>query len=515
MTASAPRNRPVRVVIVDDTFDLRELLRLALTRGGMEVVGEAGDGLAGIEAVRLERPDVVLLDLSMPVMDGLEALPGIRRLVPAAKIIVLSGFGASQMSERALANGADGYLQKGMSLKRIIDYVRGIVEGTTDQPTPSSALTLVAPPLHQSEPDLAQETQGILVQQPVLDEASSQSDSSAWDALSMAPYGVLEVADEPQFRIVHANPAAQRLLENPARSGVPLATIAPLLSHLVASNRLEGEASFVADVGGVGVHASLRRANKSLLIYLDPTAEDVGVLRRAMATTAHEIRGPVAVLCGIAESIIQEGDELGGAQLTRLMSSVTRQARALDSITADLLTAAELQRGSLRLVPQPVEPIDLIDSVINDRYLVAVNAVVEDERKVFADPLRMEQMLGNLIGNALKFGRAPFVVGVRPHPDDERLVAIDVTDCGDGGTAGVPGSAVLPVHPRGRVGRDRHRAGALRGPRTRRGPRRLGQLRPVLLGRCVLHGGAAGCVSSGAPSVTQCPTLWMGAAAPR
>ena len=82
MNATAARTRPVRVVIVDDTYDLRELLRLALTRGGMEVVGEAGDGLAGIEAVRLERPDVVLLDLSMPVMDGLEALPSIRRLVP-------------------------------------------------------------------------------------------------------------------------------------------------------------------------------------------------------------------------------------------------------------------------------------------------------------------------------------------------------------------------------------------------------------------------------------------------
>jgi DNA-binding NarL/FixJ family response regulator len=111
----------------------------------MEVVGEAGDGLAGVEAVRLEQPDVVLLDLSMPVMDGLEALPRIRRLVPTAKIIVLSGFEATQMSERALAIGADGYLQKGMSLKQILGHVRGIVDGSGQQP-PSSALRLVQPP---------------------------------------------------------------------------------------------------------------------------------------------------------------------------------------------------------------------------------------------------------------------------------------------------------------------------------------------------------------------------------
>ena len=150
MTATVSRTRPVRVVIIDDASDLRELLRVALTRGGMEVVGEAGDGQAGIEAVRREQPDVVLLDLSMPVMDGLEALPRIRRLVPAAKIIVLSGFGATQMSERALAVGADGYLQKGMPLKRIIDHVRGIADGSDPQP-PSSALHLVQSPSRREQ----------------------------------------------------------------------------------------------------------------------------------------------------------------------------------------------------------------------------------------------------------------------------------------------------------------------------------------------------------------------------
>jgi len=438
MNATAARSRPVRVVIVDDTYDLRELLRLALTRGGMEVVGEAGDGSTGIETVRLERPDVVLLDLSMPVMDGLEALPSIRRLVPAAKIIVLSGFGATQMSERALATGADGYLQKGMSLKRILEYVNGIVDGTNDSETPSPTLTLVPPHTgdrQSSASDGGPAAGTVTIQGPAGGEggeSSIQSEVSAWDALTMAPYGVLEVADEPLFRIVHANPTAQRLLENRARFGVPLGTIAPLLTNLVAYNRLDGEASFVADVGGVGVHATLRRASSSLLIYLDSTAEDIGVLRRAIATTAHEIRGPVAVLCGIAESIGSEGDEMDEGQRSRLMSSVTRQARVLDGITADLLTASEVQRGSLRLDPRAVEPIEVIDAVINDRYLVTVNAVVQDERKVFADPLRLEQMLGNLIGNALKYGRAPFVVGVRSHPDHENMVAIDITDSGDG-----------------------------------------------------------------------------------
>ena len=92
MTGSAAR--PLRVVVIDDTEDIRELLSLALTRGGFDIVAEASDGRSGTEEVRRHRPDLVLLDLAMPVMDGIEALPGIRRLVPTATIIVLSGFGA-------------------------------------------------------------------------------------------------------------------------------------------------------------------------------------------------------------------------------------------------------------------------------------------------------------------------------------------------------------------------------------------------------------------------------------
>ena len=138
--------RPVRVVIIDDTYDLRELLRIALSRGGLEVVGEAGDGRSGIECVRLERPDVVLLDLSMPVMDGLEALPTIRRLIPRAKIVILSGFGASQMAAKAMTIGADGYLQKGMPLKGIIEYVKDIVDAPPLEPEqpPASALSVTS-----------------------------------------------------------------------------------------------------------------------------------------------------------------------------------------------------------------------------------------------------------------------------------------------------------------------------------------------------------------------------------
>ena len=118
----ATRERPIRAVVIDDTRDIRELLSLVLTRSGMEVVGEAGDGQAGVEVVRAERPDVVLLDLAMPVMDGVEALPIIRELVPDARIIVLSAF-AGSVREQVLDWGADGYLEKGTPLKKVVAYI--------------------------------------------------------------------------------------------------------------------------------------------------------------------------------------------------------------------------------------------------------------------------------------------------------------------------------------------------------------------------------------------------------
>ncbi|HET9501878.1 MAG TPA: response regulator [Marmoricola sp.] len=117
-----------RVLLVDDAEDLRDVLRLKLERHqGYEVVGEAGDGAEGIELARRLQPDLVLLDLAMPRMDGLEALPLIREAAPAAQVVVLSGFNENTMAQRALAAGARDYVVKGGSLKELVATLDGLV----------------------------------------------------------------------------------------------------------------------------------------------------------------------------------------------------------------------------------------------------------------------------------------------------------------------------------------------------------------------------------------------------
>ena len=93
------------------------------------VVGEAGDGRAGVEAAAEHQPDVVLLDIAMPVLDGLQALPLIRKNCPATVVVVLSGFGSdSRAAQKALELGAHGFLNKGDTQGKLVERLRVILD---------------------------------------------------------------------------------------------------------------------------------------------------------------------------------------------------------------------------------------------------------------------------------------------------------------------------------------------------------------------------------------------------
>jgi DNA-binding NarL/FixJ family response regulator len=117
--------RPVRVFLCDDVPEFRALLRLVLEGdGGLTVVGEAGDGEACVNGVRETDADVVLLDLSMPGRDGLEAIPMLRSAAPNCAIVVLSGFDADRLGPQVIGAGACSYVEKGDSFDTICRAVR-------------------------------------------------------------------------------------------------------------------------------------------------------------------------------------------------------------------------------------------------------------------------------------------------------------------------------------------------------------------------------------------------------
>jgi two-component system, NarL family, response regulator DegU len=121
-----------RLLLVDDHTLLRQGLRRAVEDAGFDVVGEAGDGE---EAVRLAvefRPDLVLMDLSMPVMDGIEATGRLRHSVPEARVVILTMHGEEDTVARALRAGAVAYLLKDCSIDEVAATLRAVAAGDTD-----------------------------------------------------------------------------------------------------------------------------------------------------------------------------------------------------------------------------------------------------------------------------------------------------------------------------------------------------------------------------------------------
>lgn len=297
----------LRIVLVDDTADLRLLLRIALeSQPGYEVVGEAGDGVAGVELIRLEQPDLVLLDLAMPIMDGLEAIPLICRVSPRTRIVVLSGFEAAGMAASALTAGAHAYLQKGATPDEIIALVSETAAG-------SPGLRLPPP-------------------SPGLDSAS------------------------------------------------------------------------------------------------DPV--DVAVLRDAITTAAHELRSPATILVGLAQTLSRRRTSLEEPTVMALLDAIVRQAKVLDRVTTDLLTASESSRGDVSVEIEPM----LLGPALEGAVLALtdgteVHVDCPDDLWVQADRVRVDQILGNLLSNAVKYAKPPLrlVAG-----EFDGLATIQVIDDGPG-----------------------------------------------------------------------------------
>jgi len=143
----------IRVILVDDDALVRS--GLAMILGGapdIDIVGQAGDGRDGVRATREHHPDVVLMDIRMPLMDGLEATEHIQSWASPPKVIVLTTFDADDYVARALGAGASGFLLKDTAPAAIIEAIRRVADGDP-MLSPSVTARLIAQLRDGAAPD--------------------------------------------------------------------------------------------------------------------------------------------------------------------------------------------------------------------------------------------------------------------------------------------------------------------------------------------------------------------------
>ena len=147
--------KQIRLLIVDDHAIIRKGISMYLdTEPTIKIVGEAVDGRDGIRMTERLQPDVILMDLVMPVMDGIEAISYLKQHLPSPKIIVLTTFGDQDKFKAAMAAGADGFLLKDSDGKALVQAIKAVQQGEMPlHPSVTSYLVKSIDPKNKSDRD--------------------------------------------------------------------------------------------------------------------------------------------------------------------------------------------------------------------------------------------------------------------------------------------------------------------------------------------------------------------------
>lgn len=116
-----------KVLIVDDAAFMRMMLKDILTKNGYEIAGEAPNGIKAVELYKSEKPDVVTMDITMPEMDGIQAVKQIKAFDPNAKVIMCSAMGQQAMVMEAIKSGARDFIVKPFQPERVLEALKKVL----------------------------------------------------------------------------------------------------------------------------------------------------------------------------------------------------------------------------------------------------------------------------------------------------------------------------------------------------------------------------------------------------
>lgn len=125
--------RTLRVLVVDDNEDVRGLLRIAFARNDIQVVGTAGDSREALAMAQHDQPGIILLDVNLPEVAGLDLLPLLREQCPQARVVMFSAQCTNQVTETAMQRGAVGFVEKGVSMKNVVAHLQEVADAPEGQ----------------------------------------------------------------------------------------------------------------------------------------------------------------------------------------------------------------------------------------------------------------------------------------------------------------------------------------------------------------------------------------------
>jgi PAS domain S-box-containing protein len=419
-------DRPLTVIVVDDADDVRKVIGVALEGSGrFTVVGEGASGPEAIDLARDHQPDLVLLDVSMAGMDGIEAIPAIRAAAPRTRVVMLSGFAAPDLEDHARALGAADFIEKQQRVELLpnrllavfgadpVDAVEGADPGANeilsehlerfralfDRATIGMATLTLAGRVVRANRALARiagTDERALVGRAFPELAPEPARSALGDVFGDVARGPRDVVDL-EHQLVRSETMWVRSTISAVRDPSGHALYLFVQLEDVTERRIAAQEREQAA-------AALEEANRRL----ERTAEEKSEF---LAVTAHELRSPVVAMSSGADMLRRHWDQLAGDDRAELLDTIVAAGARLRRLIDDLLTVSRIEEGALSYTIERFALLPLLrETVASLPEAGNVTVTCAPGVEAVADRGRVGQIVTNLLVNALTYGQPPIEI---------------------------------------------------------------------------------------------------------
>lgn len=430
-----PYDNDTRILVVDDERDIRDGCERVLTRMGYQVF-QASQGLEALEVLTKEDPSIVLLDLKMPGMDGIQVLRRIREIDETILVIVITGYATVETAIEAMKQGAYDFISKPFSPDQLRIAVGRAMEKLQ---------------LTREAEEFELERKRTLVD---LDTEKSRIST----IIESLPNGV--VVTNAQGQVVLMNPAFRRHLglDPETKPGEQVETyisdqeICSLVRDLSQGRQTDPDESPTCEfpqqngkhllARGRSIMGEENECLGAVLILVDITTVKVldQLKSEFVAKVSHELRSPLSTIHEQLALVLRDHVGNGFEDDQHILARAKEKTQGLISLIGDLLDLSRIEAGIICHEPKPVRIEKLLRNITDFLESKARNkdqALILDIRDnslppVMADPIALESVFGNLITNAINYTPQGGEIRIMAELDDGKKMSVAVQDNGFG-----------------------------------------------------------------------------------